>query len=1402
MNPPRWTEITPSQYAWEREALQFLKTRLPDHEPFRAWSNFEFIAEDGSINEVDLLVVSLYKVYLVEIKSWRGTISGDANTWRREVDGKSFSDDSPLLLANRKAKKLASLLKRQKALIRHRKPYVEATVFLSRMGVRCKLEGRARTGVYLASESDSSRRTTVVDVLCGNASHDGQRIDRPLSRAFMRAMDQAGIRPSQRRRQAGDFVLRELLLETDTYQDWQAEHISVPSSKRRVRIFPCRASSETEREERRRVAEREYLLLDGVTHEGILRVEFLTSSEQGPALVFEHAPEAERLDSFLDRRGDTLDCATRLNLMRQLAETMKHAHERHLYHRALSPRKILVFRPDTPQPQLKIFDWQTGKHYGTQVSRSAETTFGLSGEDRNDVYFAPETNLGAPIAEKLDIFSLGAIGYRLFCGKPPAPTVEALQARLKEGGLRLSDALDGTPDSLQFVVEYATDPQVLDRLDSMSEFLGQLAEAEKELVAAQGPEGGFVNPLDARANDRLEHGFLVTRRLGKGSTAIALQVRHGERNGVLKVALDPSRNNSIRREGELLRSLRHQNIVEVYRDVELSGHAALFMAMAGSENKSGTYTLSDRIREEGRLSLDLLQRFGDQLLGVVEWLEEKGVSHRDLKPDNIGVSGSPLGLVVFDFSLAEVRPDNIRAGTRRYLDPFLTLRKPPRWDAYAERFAAAMTLHEMATGSLPIWGDGLSEPAVIKEEVSLDAELFDPSVREALSAFFAKALARDYGSRFDNAEEMRRSWFRCFEVIDVATNQEENGDDLPSDFDAVSDTTSLSAIGLSPRVLNALERMGAHTVGELVALPRIRFYRNKGIGQSVVRRIRELSERLAEHLAELGRTIETASIDEEDAGEAPSPSIWSIDRLASRLIPSRLPEEQARLARWAIRLEGDIGRFPSQVEIARALDVPSADLADRVHQLRTRWQRQPWMKPLCDSAATLISKSGGAMTADELAEALAANRGSVASGNLRKHRAAAAVTAALEVESSRKDCRYRLYRDSGLPLILATEALDASISASAAERAKWIHELGRMADQLADEDPLAPPARVLEMFAAVESPWGMPPLDADRRLRLAIRFAAKAAISPRDELYPRGMPAARAMKLGASSLLGPRALSADQVRKRLASRFPAAGPLPLRPALDELVAEAGLNLVWNEEVGKYRSETSRPSYLTGSSTTQEGSDADDDLDGTRVLDTQLRRAVEAQGFVALSIPPKYLLDVERYLETTFALRPFSIEAALIDHMKSIANALGVNWKAALDADSSAPGSTHRRRLQQLVQRAISRLRGEIVEARAPLLLTRPGLLARYHQLDLLAEVQDACQRGNAPAARILCIAAESTDNAPVIDGQTLTVTFAAAWSRPVAAWLSRATSAGVCVGLECADRGEKLANIEQATASQ
>ena len=110
MKPPRWTAISQSAFAWEREALDFARVHLPDYEPWRAWSNFEFVDDEGRVNEVDLLILTAAGLVLVEIKSRPGTVRGDAQTWTWTTDGRPYYQDNPLPLANRKAKRLASVL--------------------------------------------------------------------------------------------------------------------------------------------------------------------------------------------------------------------------------------------------------------------------------------------------------------------------------------------------------------------------------------------------------------------------------------------------------------------------------------------------------------------------------------------------------------------------------------------------------------------------------------------------------------------------------------------------------------------------------------------------------------------------------------------------------------------------------------------------------------------------------------------------------------------------------------------------------------------------------------------------------------------------------------------------------------------------------------------------------------------------------------------------------------------------------------------------------------------------------------------------------------------------------------------------------------------------------------------
>jgi hypothetical protein len=91
----RWKQLTESRYAHERAALEFLHDALPDRDLIFVYSNFEFIGDDGTVNEIDELAVTQGGVFLVELKSRRGIVIGNLNLWRWTKDNHTITVDTP-----------------------------------------------------------------------------------------------------------------------------------------------------------------------------------------------------------------------------------------------------------------------------------------------------------------------------------------------------------------------------------------------------------------------------------------------------------------------------------------------------------------------------------------------------------------------------------------------------------------------------------------------------------------------------------------------------------------------------------------------------------------------------------------------------------------------------------------------------------------------------------------------------------------------------------------------------------------------------------------------------------------------------------------------------------------------------------------------------------------------------------------------------------------------------------------------------------------------------------------------------------------------------------------------------------------------------------------------------------
>ena len=146
------------------------------------------------------MVLTPKGLFLIEIKSWTGRVRGDASTWELIRDRQSKFVDNPLLLTNRKAKKLKSLLERQRAVKRTRVPWIEPLVFLSGSGVEVGLDYSLRGAVHvrdkLGREGKPDRLgivSAISDVAPGSGTYQRHsRIDAGVARALTKAVDEAG----------------------------------------------------------------------------------------------------------------------------------------------------------------------------------------------------------------------------------------------------------------------------------------------------------------------------------------------------------------------------------------------------------------------------------------------------------------------------------------------------------------------------------------------------------------------------------------------------------------------------------------------------------------------------------------------------------------------------------------------------------------------------------------------------------------------------------------------------------------------------------------------------------------------------------------------------------------------------------------------------------------------------------------------------------------------------------------------------------------------------------------------------------------------------------------------------------------------------------------------------------
>jgi serine/threonine-protein kinase len=207
------------------------------------------------------------------------------------------------------------------------------------------------------------------------------------------------------------------------------------------------------------------------------------------------------------------------------------------------------------------------------------------------------------------------------------------------------------------------------------------------------------------------------------------------------------------REARSVADLNHPNIVQVFAVDTHEGRP--YFAMEFVEGQS----LSELIRSSQRIEPKRAVTLLGQVASGLSAAHDKGVVHRDIKPDNIMLTRHG-GVKVVDFGVARVDDPNTKltatgmaVGTPNYISPEVCLGLDV--DKRSDLFSMGVVLYEMLTGETPFNADSPLEMMtnVVQAEVP-DITALNPSIDDGLRMILYHMLEKKPDYRYQDFHQV------------------------------------------------------------------------------------------------------------------------------------------------------------------------------------------------------------------------------------------------------------------------------------------------------------------------------------------------------------------------------------------------------------------------------------------------------------------------------------------------------------------------------------------------------------------------------------------------------------------------------------------------------------------------